>query len=250
MAEPNTIFVGRLAWSLDEARLASAFAQFGQIQSTKIIRDRQTGRSKGFGYVEFATAAEAKAALSLHGTEIDGFAINVDLSQPRNVVQSTAGGPMLRREDSSPQASAAGNRSAATNAMAQAASRPPSEPSTTVFVGNLSFAASERDLWTAFSACGLIKAVRLPRYHDTGKMKGYAYVEFEDIASATRCVEMGRRPTADDANPPLIGAGGGIVGGASICGRPVRLDFTQPRVAKTDAPAGADILDGQMRPDE
>ena len=171
-AELNTIFVGRLAWSLDETRLAEAFSQFGQIQSTKIIRDRQTGRSKGFGYVEFASASDAKSALKLNGTEIDGFAINVDLSQPRNVAQGSAAGRGSRGETYPSRSPASGQSSALTHA----ASRPPSVPSTTVFVGNLSFAASERDLWAAFAPCGIIKAVRLPRYHDTGKLKGYAYV--------------------------------------------------------------------------
>ncbi|BFZ56301.1 nuclear localization sequence binding protein [Savitreella phatthalungensis] len=261
----TTIFVGRLAWSLDEARLANEFARFGAIQSTKIIRDRMTGRSKGFGYVEFANHDEARAALSMHGTEIEGFAINVDLSQPR----APAGGapptlyaagsssssasqsqqfrgqhssrPPLSQDKSGSSGNIGHIHQAPPNLIHQNSStstgsnfsqpvlRPPSEPSNTVFVGNLSFAASERDLFASFSGCGTIRAVRLPRYHDTGKMKGYAYVEFEDVESAARCVEMGRPKEPTEQNPPMIGAGGGIVGGVTVCGRPVRLDFSQPR---------------------
>jgi len=189
----NTVFVGRLAWSIDEARLAQEFAQYGSIQSTKVIKDRMTGRSKGFGYVEFASPAEAQAALAMSGTEIEGFAINVDISQPR-----------VERAPRQYQNAGAGGY----QAPREPRSYPKSEPSTTVFIGNLSFQATEQDIASTFAQCGAINQIRLPRYHDTGKMKGYAYLEFQDLDSATKCINL------QDVN---------------IAGRPVRLDYSQPR---------------------
>jgi RNA recognition motif-containing protein len=72
------IFVARLNFKTRREDLEAAFAKFGQVTSAKIVKDRDTGRSKGFGFVEMANDAEAQAAIAaLNETELDGRAIAV-----------------------------------------------------------------------------------------------------------------------------------------------------------------------------
>ncbi|MBS1958333.1 MAG: RNA-binding protein [Bdellovibrionales bacterium] len=79
----NKLFVGNLSFNFTDTQLQSAFAECGTVTSAKIITDRSTGRSKGFGFVEMSTAAEAQAAIGrLNGSEDYGRAMNVDLAKP------------------------------------------------------------------------------------------------------------------------------------------------------------------------
>ncbi len=77
------IYVGNLGYGVTNDTLASKFAQFGTVSSAKIIMDRDTNRSKGFGFVEMSTGAEAEKAISsLNGTEFDGRQMNVTEAKP------------------------------------------------------------------------------------------------------------------------------------------------------------------------
>lgn len=72
------IYVGNLGYSVTNESLSDKFAQFGTVQSSKVIIDRDTNRSKGFGFVEMSTKNEAsRAILDLNGTEFEGRAMNV-----------------------------------------------------------------------------------------------------------------------------------------------------------------------------
>lgn len=72
------IYVGNLGYSVTNESLSDKFAQFGTVQSAKIIMDRDTNRSKGFGFVEMSTRNEAAAAISeLNGQEFEGRQMNV-----------------------------------------------------------------------------------------------------------------------------------------------------------------------------
>src|SRR5688572_4831539 len=78
------LFVGNLSFSTGEDRLREAFEPFGDIQSVAVISDRMTGQSRGFGFVEYASASDAQRALeSLNGSEVDGRAINVTVARER-----------------------------------------------------------------------------------------------------------------------------------------------------------------------
>ncbi len=81
------IFVGNLPFSATDQVLMDTFAQYGTVESAKVITDRATGRSKGFGFVEMATDAEALAAIEkLNGAEYEGRTITVNEAremQPR-----------------------------------------------------------------------------------------------------------------------------------------------------------------------
>jgi len=79
----NKLFVGSLPFRLSEEELANHFAGAGQVLSAKIIMDRATGRSKGFGFVEMSTPEEAQKAISsLNGSDLGGRSISVDEAKP------------------------------------------------------------------------------------------------------------------------------------------------------------------------
>ena len=78
------IFVGSLSWGVDDAALSDFVASAGTVVSANVIKDRDSGRSKGFGFVEMSSDDEAKKAVAeLNGKELDGRAINVSEARPR-----------------------------------------------------------------------------------------------------------------------------------------------------------------------
>jgi cold-inducible RNA-binding protein len=82
--ETNKLFIGGLSWGLDWQEVKDAFKEFGEVSFVKVIKDRETGRSKGFGFVEFATVEEAVAAKeAMDGAELDGRNIKVDFAQEK-----------------------------------------------------------------------------------------------------------------------------------------------------------------------
>jgi cold-inducible RNA-binding protein len=78
------IYVGNLSYEADNASLDQMFKPYGTVSSAQVIMDRESGRSKGFGFVEMGTSDEAKAAIgALNGTEINGRAVTVNEAKPR-----------------------------------------------------------------------------------------------------------------------------------------------------------------------
>ena len=77
------IYVGNISWGLTEQDLENVFAEYGTVVSAKIITDRATGRSRGFGFVEMSDGAEA-AIEALNGTEVDGRELVVNESRPKD----------------------------------------------------------------------------------------------------------------------------------------------------------------------
>ena len=78
------VYVGNLSYDLSEEDLKSAFEEYGEVTSAKIISDRYSGRSKGFGFIEMSSDDEAKAAIEgLTGKELAGRAIVVNEARPR-----------------------------------------------------------------------------------------------------------------------------------------------------------------------
>lgn len=170
---------------MDNDRLSQEFADCGEVISARVQLDRNTGKSRGFGYVTFATTEAADAAITLNGTkEIDGRMLNLD--------KSTDIGPNKEKR-------------------AQAFGDVRSSPSKVLFVGNLSWNTVEDTLWDAFSEYGEVSSVRLPTDRETGKPKGYGYIEFSVVDSAQKAINA--------------------MNGKELDGRPIRLDFSQPRDA-------------------
>lgn len=81
----NQLFVGGLAWATDDAALTDFFAQVGEVRSLTIVMDRDTGRSRGFGFVEMADANAAREAIErLDGATLDGRRLVVNTARPRS----------------------------------------------------------------------------------------------------------------------------------------------------------------------
>lgn len=78
------IYVGNLGYSVTDTDLRAMFSPHGEVQSAQVIMDRDTGRSKGFGFVEMSTSDEAQAAITaLNGQSRDGRALTVNEARPR-----------------------------------------------------------------------------------------------------------------------------------------------------------------------
>ncbi|KAI4192386.1 MAG: hypothetical protein LQ346_004335 [Caloplaca aetnensis] len=167
-ASKGNLFIGNLSWNVDEEWLSREFEQFGELKSVRIVTDRETGRSRGFGYVEFVNPSHGvKAHKDMKGAEIDGRALNVDFAESKKD-KPAAGGFKERANKYGDQVN---------------------EPSSTIFCANLAFEASEDDISNAFGELAPIKAVRIPTDMNTGQAKGIAYVQFNSVEDATTAFE-------------------------------------------------------------
>eukprot|EP00997_Jenningsia_sp_PLL12_P007932 NODE_4636_length_640_cov_183.302876_g3978_i0.p2 GENE.NODE_4636_length_640_cov_183.302876_g3978_i0~~NODE_4636_length_640_cov_183.302876_g3978_i0.p2 ORF type:complete len:112 (-),score=8.22 NODE_4636_length_640_cov_183.302876_g3978_i0:99-434(-) len=80
----TNLYVGNLSWTTTDEMLHKTFAQYGAVRSARVIHDRDTGRSRGFGFVELEDEQEASAAVAaLHGSEMDGRNLRVNVAEPR-----------------------------------------------------------------------------------------------------------------------------------------------------------------------
>jgi RNA recognition motif-containing protein len=86
------IYVGNLSYQTTENDLAALFEQVGQVDSVNIITDRDTGRSKGFAFVEMSTEDAEKAIAQFNGTEVNGRALTVNEARPREERSGNRGG--------------------------------------------------------------------------------------------------------------------------------------------------------------
>ncbi len=78
------VYVGNLSYGMSEDELHQAFSAFGEVSSVKILMDRETGRSRGFGFVEMPNQSEAEAAVAqLNGKDVGGRALRINEARPR-----------------------------------------------------------------------------------------------------------------------------------------------------------------------
>jgi len=78
------IYVGNLSYGMSEDALRDAFGAFGEVSSVKILMDRETGRSRGFGFVEMPNQSEAEKAIAqLNGKDVEGRALRINEARPR-----------------------------------------------------------------------------------------------------------------------------------------------------------------------
>ncbi|AAS53478.1 AFR107Wp [Eremothecium gossypii ATCC 10895] len=183
--QPATIFVGRLSWSVDDEWLKTEFDHIGGVVGARVIYERGTDKSRGYGYVDFEDVSYAeKAVKEMHGKEIDGRAINCDMSTSK-----PASAP---RED-----------------RAKKYGDTPSQPSDTLFLGNLSFNADRDALFELFSKHGNVISVRIPTHPESNQPKGFGYVQYGSVEEAQAALDA--------------------LQGEYIDNRPVRIDFSSPR---------------------
>jgi RNA recognition motif-containing protein len=147
------IYVGNLASHTTERDLTDLFERVGRIVSASIITDRDTGRSKGFGFVEMGSEDAERAIAQLNQMDLNGRTLSVTEARAR--LQSSAERGI-----------------------------PPSR----LFVGNLPYNATAAELKEFFSSVGLVSFVSLPVERESGKPRGFAFVEFPDHAHAQEAV--------------------------------------------------------------
>lgn len=188
----KTLFVGNLSYETEKDSLYAEFESCGQIVDVRVITDKTTGRSRGFGYVQFADHASALKGLELAGRLIDGRAINVDMSN-----------------DKTPSASGSGNNSGRSTPRVH--NDKLSNPSRTLFVSNLAWSTTRDGLADAFSNLDGYSDCRVKTERETGRPAGFGYVDFGSIEEAKSALEQ--------------------MAGTEIDGRAVRLDFASERPA-------------------
>ena len=92
------VFVGNLSFQTTEDELQALFAGFGTVERVSLVRDRDTGQSRGFAFVEMASSGDAAQAIQgLNGRELNGRAMNVNEARPRE--ERSGGGPGRRRRE-------------------------------------------------------------------------------------------------------------------------------------------------------
>ena len=80
----TNLFVGNLSYQTTDSELASTFGQYGPVERASVVRDRESGQSRGFGFVEMTSADDASRAVSaLNGWDLNGRALNVNEAKPR-----------------------------------------------------------------------------------------------------------------------------------------------------------------------
>ncbi len=91
------LFVGGLSWGMTDADLRKAFASYGEITEAKVITERDSGRSRGFGFVTFVRDEDAKTAISkMHGTSLEGRPLTVNEAQEKSKPEGRRGGARNR----------------------------------------------------------------------------------------------------------------------------------------------------------
>jgi len=90
--EQQKVYIGNLSYNTNEDTLRNAFSEFGEVTEARLIKDKYTGKSKGFAFVTFTTKEQANAALRLDGSSLDGRTIKVSIAKPQEEKQQRSGG--------------------------------------------------------------------------------------------------------------------------------------------------------------
>lgn len=147
------IYIGNLSTHTTERELRELFERAGRVVSVRIMVDRDTGRSKGFGFVEMGREEAEQAIRQLHRAELNGHPLSVTEARPRPESAADRGLPAVQ-----------------------------------LFVGHLPYEVTAAELRTLFSAAGLVSTVSLPVDRESGKPRGFAFIEFPDRAQAQEAI--------------------------------------------------------------
>lgn len=147
------IYVGNLPAPTTEHELSKLFERMGRVVSVRIMRDRDTGRAKGFGFVEMGEGEAEQAIQQLNGAELHGQALAVTEARLRPDASAGRGLPPSR-----------------------------------LFVGNLPYDTTAAEIKDLFSSVGPVAFVSLPVERESGRPRGFAFVDFSDRAHAEEAV--------------------------------------------------------------
>lgn len=154
------LFVGNLPFSVESAALANLFGEVGTVEMAEVIYDKQTGRSRGFGFVTMSTVEEAEAAVQqLHGYELEGRELRVNSGPPPPKGESSFRG--TPRYDNT-------NR---------------------LYVGNLAWGVDDEALENLFSEQGKVKDARVVYDRESGRSKGFGFVTYTSVEEVNNAIE-------------------------------------------------------------
>lgn len=202
------VFVGNLPWETTDDELRATFSAAGEVQTAEIVMNRGGTRSRGYGYVTFATAEAAQKAVdTLHDVAVGDRNMRVEISVPREAAP---------RADKKPRGGAGGGGK-------------PAEPTNRLFVGNVPFDAKDEDLAAVFSGSDGYEGAAVET-KPNGNSRGYGYVTFGSAAQAAAAAEVKKGSTIGDRELRLepeqskrssgpAGGAGGAAGGAGGAGR-------------------------------
>ena len=194
------LFVRNIGFNTTQEELAEAFMKYGDVEESKIVTDKQTGKSKGFGFLKFYEKKSAVAAMNdADNIVVGGRNLQIRYSNDKSG-PIKGGGNMGGKKGSS------GSEFG-------------------IFVGNISYKCTDNDLKKFFKDCGKVVDVRIAKKPD-GKLKGFAHVDFENKEAVDKAVEkngqelQGRALKIDRSQSGKGGAGGnGNRGGPGGRGR-------------------------------
>lgn len=158
----TTLFVKNLPWSITDELMKDFFSDCGPIREIRWINDKETGKFKGFGFLDFETPEALKKAMAKDGQDCGGRPIKLDISLPK-----TGGGGGGAK-----------------------APRPKIEGSCTIFIGKCPDSIEDDDIRQLFQSCGTVTSIRWVNDKATGKFKGCGFVVFEDTSSTDKAVAL------------------------------------------------------------
>eukprot|EP01097_Dermamoeba_algensis_P007493 TRINITY_DN472_c0_g1_i1.p1 TRINITY_DN472_c0_g1~~TRINITY_DN472_c0_g1_i1.p1 ORF type:complete len:432 (+),score=150.04 TRINITY_DN472_c0_g1_i1:115-1296(+) len=159
----TTLFIKNLPWSVTDDLMKELFADCGPIREIRWVNDKDTGKFKGFGFIDFETPEALKKAMTKDGADCLGRPIKLDISTPKS--SGGAGGGNFKP-------------------------RPKIEGSHTVFIGKCPDSIEDDDIRQLFQSCGTVSSIRWVTDKMSGKFKGCGFVVFEDTSSTDKAVAL------------------------------------------------------------
>ncbi|KAG0051147.1 hypothetical protein BGZ83_004049 [Gryganskiella cystojenkinii] len=167
----RTVFVMQLSARLRSSELEEFFSQAGKVRAARVIEDRNTGRSKGVGYVEFYEEESVAKAIALTGQKLLGIPViakHTESEKNRLALQAASQSPA--------------------SAMATAQPAPVDMSQYRLYVGSLNFDMTEDELQRELEKIAPLEYVKLHRDVETGKSKGFAFVQYKDLETAKKAM--------------------------------------------------------------
>ncbi|KAJ1966531.1 hypothetical protein GGI12_000029 [Dipsacomyces acuminosporus] len=190
--DAGKLFVGGLSWETDESKLRDYFSKYGNIMECSIMRDQMSGRPRGFGFVSFDDPSGVDAVLQEPTHTLDGKVIDPKHAIPREQQSAQSGGNAGSGSNMMMNSAYAGGNMAA----GQGASELPSDPiadmkGDKVFVGGLPPSATDADMNSGFAMFGNIIETKLMIDRETGRSRGYGFLQFDSDTAALEAVKAG-----------------------------------------------------------
>uniref|UniRef100_A0A7S0BFV5 RRM domain-containing protein n=1 Tax=Rhodosorus marinus TaxID=101924 RepID=A0A7S0BFV5_9RHOD len=193
----RTIFIWQLSQKVRERDVFDLFSKAGKVRDVRLIIDRRSGRHKGAGYVEFYYKEAIPKAMELNGQAIRGFPVAVKPSEAEKNIAAEMAAKDAAAVGAASSATATAtadakelNQADLATVASMAKPTPGAQGFTKLYVGSVHFSVSEDDLRTIFSPYGDIASLQLHRDADTGRSKGFGFIQYSKHESAQKALEQ------------------------------------------------------------